>query len=253
MANLQGLWVGLSSLEANGAVREYQKSLAGHYEIGIGTVPYSPSPGIVHFAAYVEDHDSKLRYSNAEVLLTGLGPVTDGKPRSVIESTSMNNAVLDPTSYEVNVPLNQEGVWTITIEVSAEKGTAESVFEIEVQETDPVVPTLTLLALIGFLIILGMSARAWVKEYRKKQQLSQTFLGGMLILMIGFLTVESLEQSPIFYDSYVEYNQEFMEIDTTAYLEDMALFLLDSDGDIYETATFLYELDLDLLNQEKDI
>ena len=91
------------------------------------------------------------------------------------------------------------------------------------------------------------------KEYRKKQQLSQTFLGGMLILMIGFLTVESLEQSPIFYDSYVEYNQEFMEIDTTAYLEDMALFLLDSDGDIYETATFLYELDLDLLNQEKDI
>ena len=91
------------------------------------------------------------------------------------------------------------------------------------------------------------------KEYRKKQQLSQTFLGGMLILMIGILTVESLEQSPIFYDSYVEYNQEFMEIDTTAYLEDMALFLLDSDGDIYETATFLYELDLDLLNQEKDI
>ena len=91
------------------------------------------------------------------------------------------------------------------------------------------------------------------KEYRKKQQLLQTFLGGMLILMIGFLTVESLEQLPIFYDSYVEYNQEFMEIDTTAYLEDMALFLLDSDGDIYETATFLYELDLDLLNQEKDI
>ena len=44
-----------------------------------------------------------------------------------------------------------------------------------------------------------------------------------------------------------------MEIDTTAYLEDMALFLLDSDGDIYETATFLYELDLDLINQEKDI
>jgi len=171
VATLQGLWFGLSlsSLEANGAVREYQKNLAGHYEIGIGTVPYSPSPGIVHFAVYVEDRDSKLRYSNAEVLLTGVGPVTDGKSRADIEPTSMNNAVLDPTSYEVNVPLNQEGVWTITIEVSAEKGSAESVFEIEVQETDPVVPTLTLLTLIGFLIILGMSARAWVKEYRKRR------------------------------------------------------------------------------------
>ena len=85
--------------------------------------------------------------------------------------------------------------------------------------------------------------------FKKRQQLTQTFLGGMLIIMIGFLTVESLEQSPIIYNSYVEYNQEFMEIDTSAYLEDMALFLVDSDGDIYETATFLYELDIDLLNQ----
>jgi len=168
---LQGSWFGLSwsSLEANGAVREYQKNLAGHYEIGIGTVPYSPSPGIVHFAAYVEDRDSKLRYSNAEVVLTGLGPVTDGNPRAILQRTSMNNAVLDPTSYEVNVPLTQEGSWTITVGVSADKGSAEAVFEIEVQETDAVVPTLTLVALIGFLIILGMSARAWVKEYRKKK------------------------------------------------------------------------------------
>ena len=168
---LQGSWFGLSlpSLEANGAVREYQKSLAGHYEIGIGTVPYSPSPGIVHFAVYVEDRDSKLRYSNAEVVLTGLGPVTDGNPRAILQRTSMNNAVLDPTSYEVNVPLTQEGSWAITVGVSADKGSAEAVFEIEVQETDAVVPTLTLVALIGFLIILGMSARAWVKEYRKKK------------------------------------------------------------------------------------
>ena len=168
---LQGSWFGLSwsSLEANGAVREYQKNLAGHYEIGIGTVPYSPSPGIVHFAAYVEDRDSKLRYSNAEVVLTGLGPVTDGNLRAILQRTSMNNAVLDPTSYEVNVPLTQEGSWTITVGVSADKGSAEAVFEIKVQETDAVVPTLTLVALIGFLIILGMSARAWVKEYRKKK------------------------------------------------------------------------------------
>ena len=49
----QGLWFGLSlsSLEANGAVREYQKNLSDHYEIGLGTVPYSPSPGIVQFCS----------------------------------------------------------------------------------------------------------------------------------------------------------------------------------------------------------
>ncbi len=90
-------------------------------------------------------------------------------------------------------------------------------------------------------------------NFKRRQQLTQTLLGGILILMIGFLTVESLKESPIVYDSYVEYNQEFMEIDTSAYLEDMALFLVDSDGDIYETATFLYQLEIDLLNQEKEI
>jgi hypothetical protein len=159
----------LSSLEANGAVREYQKNLSDHYEIGLGTVPYSPSPGIIHFAAYVENRDTKVRYSNAEVLLTGFGPVMDGQPREVVEIISMDNTVLDPTSYEVNVPLNQEGLWTITVKVSTEIGLVESVFEIEVRETDAVVPMVTLLALIGFLIILGLSARAWVKEYRRKR------------------------------------------------------------------------------------
>ena len=166
-----GLWFGLSlsSLEANGAVREYQKNLSDHYEIGLGTVPYSPSPGIVHFAAYVENRDTKVRYSNAEVFLTGFGPVMDGKPRAVVETISMDNTVLDPTSYEVNVPLNQEGLWAITVKVSTEKGSVESVFEIEVQETEAVVPMVTLLGLIGLLVILGLSARAWVKEYRKKR------------------------------------------------------------------------------------
>ncbi len=166
-----GLWFGLSlsSLEANGAVREYQKNLSDHYEIGLGTVPYSPSPGIVHFAAYVENRDTKVRYSNADVFLTGLGPVMDGKPRAVVETISMDNTVLDPTSYEVNVPLNQEGLWAITVKVSTEKGSVESVFEIEVQETEAVVPMVTLLGLIGLLVILGLSARAWVKEYRKKR------------------------------------------------------------------------------------
>ena len=67
--------------------------------------------------------------------------------------------------------------------------------------------------------------------------------------MIGILTVESLEQSPVIYNYFIENNQDYLEIDTTAYFEDMALILIDSDGDIYETATFLYELDIDLLNQ----
>ena len=165
-----GLPLGLAplSLEANGSVREYQKNLAGNYVIGIGTVPYSPSPGMVHFASYVENRETKLRYPNAEVVLTGLGPVTDEQSQLVIEAIRMNNTVLDPTYYELNVPLNHEGLWTITLEISVDEGSAMTVFEIEVLETNPVVPILTLMALLGFLFILGVSGRAWIREYRKK-------------------------------------------------------------------------------------
>ena len=40
--------------------------------------------------------------------------------------------------------------------------------------------------------------------YKKRQQLTQTFIGGLLVLMIGFLTFESLEQLPNIYDLYSE-------------------------------------------------
>ena len=166
-----GLPLGLGplSLEANGSVREYQKNLAGNYVIGIGTVPYSPSPWMVHFASYVENRETKFRYPNAEVVLTGLGPVTDEQSQLVIEPIRMNNTVLDPTYYELNVPLNHEGLWTITLEISVDEGSAMTDFEIEVLETNPVVPILTLMALLGFLFILGVSGRAWIREYRKKR------------------------------------------------------------------------------------
>ena len=101
--------------------------------------------------------------------MTGLGPVTDEQSQLVIEAIRMKNTVLDPTYYELNVPLNHEGLWTITLEISVDEGSAMTVFEIEVLETNPVVPILTLMALLGFLFILGVSGRAWIREYRKKR------------------------------------------------------------------------------------
>ena len=100
---------------------------------------------------------------------SGLGPVTDEQSQLVIEAIRMNNTVLDPTYYELNVPLNHEGLWTITLEISVDEGAAMTVFEIEVLETNPVVPILTLMALLGFLFILGVSGRAWIRVYRKKR------------------------------------------------------------------------------------
>ena len=152
-------------VDANGSVRSYEKRSAGTFEIGLGTVPASPSPGVIHFAAYVKDIGTGVRYLNANVRLTASGP---GSQDPEIGPEKMPNNLMDPSYYELNTAVDRDGIWFVMIEVSTSDAEASTVFELKVQERNSVLPILTLGALIAFLIILGMSARAWVREYRKK-------------------------------------------------------------------------------------
>ena len=153
------------TVDANGSVRSYEKRSVGTFEIGLGTVPASPSPGVVHFAAYVLDIGTGVRYLNANVRLTASGP---GSQDPEIGPEKMPNNLMDPSYYELNTAVDRDGIWFVMIEVSTSDAKASAVFEMKVQEPNPMLPILTLGALIAFLIILGMSARAWVREYRKK-------------------------------------------------------------------------------------
>ena len=154
-----------SAVDANGSVRSYDKRSVGTFEIGLGTVPASPSPGVVHFAAYVQDIGTGVRYLNAKVKLTASGP---GSQNPEVGPKKMPNNLMDPSYYELNTAVDRDGIWFVMIEVSTSDAEASTVFELKVQERNSVLPILTLGALIAFLIILGMSARAWVREYRKK-------------------------------------------------------------------------------------
>jgi hypothetical protein len=153
------------TVDANGSVRSYEKRSVGTFEIGLGTVPASPSPGVVHFAAYVQDIGTGVRYLNANVRLTASGP---GSQDPEIGPEKMPNNLMDPSYYELNTAVDRDGIWFVMIEVSTSDAEASTVFEMKVQERNSVLPILTLGALIAFLIILGTSARAWVREYRKK-------------------------------------------------------------------------------------
>ena len=160
-------WTNLG-LEANGSVRSYEKKIVGFYEIGFGTVPPSPRPGVIHFAVYVEDTDNKVRYTDATVVLYVVGNSSEGQPVSELGPHQMVNTLLDPTYYELNMPLDTQGVWHVRIEVIADKGEVNTVFEVKVLETNPIIPILTLVVLLLFLLVLSMSVRAWIKEYRRK-------------------------------------------------------------------------------------
>jgi hypothetical protein len=153
-------------VEGNGSVRSYQKKISGDYEIGLGTVPPSPHPGVVHLAVYVAHPDTGDKYTNMIVHLTGSGPSSSNPKIGPLE---MTNTLMDPTYYELDTAVEMEGFWTIQINVSGPQGDATATYKVEVTKANSLVSILTLGLFIGILVIIGLSSRAWIKEFRKNK------------------------------------------------------------------------------------
>ena len=153
-------------VDGNGSVRSYQKRISGDYEIGLGTVPPSPHPGVVHLAVYVADPKTGDKYDDMAVYLTGSGPSV---ANSEIGPLKMTNTIRDPSYYEIDIPMEIEGLWIIQISISGPQGDATAIYEVEVNEANSLVSIATLGLLIGILVIIGLASRAWVKEYRKNK------------------------------------------------------------------------------------
>ena len=153
-------------VEANGSVRTYEKKITEIHEIGLGTVPETPTRGVIHFAAYVKNVYTGVNYSDAEVYIK-VYEIGSGKLK--IGPLKMINGVMDPTYYEADFPLEAKGIWKIEININTEDGNSSGVFEIEVYDPNPIIPILTLAFLIILLIILGISARTWIKEHKKNK------------------------------------------------------------------------------------
>ena len=174
IATIIALWVTvfitLQFVDANGSVRRYEIKQVGGHEIGLGTVPASPTVGVVHFVVYVKDLETEVSYTDAEVSFLASAPYTRN---SDIGPIPMTNTVMDPTYYELNTSLDEEGMWFIVIEVQTPSGKNSVNYQINVQEPNPILPILTVSALLAVLVILGVSARAWVKEYRKNSHMGK--------------------------------------------------------------------------------
>ena len=167
---LLGLYIqSVTLVEANGSIRSYEKEVIDKYIIGLGTAPPSPTIGVTHFAAFVEDKETGVKYMDAriEFLATFSGPI-----QQEIGPYQMTNSLMDPMYYEVDTALEREGIWLVTLSIALGEETLPSaVFEIEVKKQNPIVPILTVGTLLFFLGILSLSLRAWVKEYTKKRKI----------------------------------------------------------------------------------
>ncbi len=167
---LLGLYIqSVTLVEANGSIRSYEKKVIEKHIIGLGTAPPSPTIGVTHFAAFVENKETGVKYMDADIeffaVLSGLNPQKIG-PYQMI------NSLKDPMYYEVDTSLRKEGIWLITLVITIGEETLPSVvYEVEVKKQNPIVPILTVGTLLFFLGILSLSLRSWVKEYRKKRKI----------------------------------------------------------------------------------
>ena len=153
--------------QANGRVTNFQKKMAGPYEIGLGTIPPSPSVGNLHLALTVTDPATKTPVLDANVEIAGAGP---DSTKIEIGPTIAANSAQDPTYYEVNTSVSREGIWVFTTTITDDDGQHSTDFQIEVKNASPITGILTLVVLVAFLVIFGLSLRASLGGKRRRRK-----------------------------------------------------------------------------------
>ena len=148
---------------ANGRVQRFITQNAGPYTLAIGTIPDTPVVGNIHLTISVADETSGAYILDATVTVAGAGPDMDTPE---IGPFLAEKNPLDPTFYDINTVVDREGIWKFVIDISGELGDASAEIDIEVMAVSPVAGILTLVGLMAFLLVLGLSVRAFLKQQR---------------------------------------------------------------------------------------
>ena len=135
-----------------------KQAQAGPYELLLGTIPDPPLVGEAILILQVADPDTGARVLNAVVTAAPSGPAGPGAPLMFGPDS------YDPTLYEARAVLENDGPWEVTITVSGEDGSGSALFAYDVKRASPIAGIITLATLLAFVIILGLSMRAFLKQ-----------------------------------------------------------------------------------------
>ena len=160
-----GLTMLVAVAHANGRVTEFQRQVAGPYEIAVGTIPGAPVVGTLHLTMTVTDVASKTPILDAVIAVTGRGPEPDAT--EVGPLTAVNNPT-DPVFYDATTFVDRVGDWTFTVAVSSGLGDATADFGVEVASPSSFGQMITWIAVVVFfvLIVLGLTPllRQWTRR-----------------------------------------------------------------------------------------
>ncbi|MCH8869081.1 MAG: hypothetical protein IIC85_05175 [Chloroflexi bacterium] len=154
----------LGRVHANGRVLEFDRRAAGPFEIAVGKIPSTPSVGPLHLTMTVTETATGASIIGADVVVTGVGPDSTSVEIGPLEATS---DLQDPTFYDVALQVDRIGIWVFTVVVEADLGKGTADFPIEVVESSPITGIVTIVAVVAFGLVLGLTVRLFLTERKK--------------------------------------------------------------------------------------
>ena len=173
-----------SSAYANGRVVEFDRRIAGAYEIALGKIPPTPIVGNFYLSILLTDTASGAPVLDANVVVSAVGPVdvendADTAPTEA-GPTEIGPIVVNPDPDAENYPgyydteqpivLDRTGLWLFTVSVDspqADEATAE--FPVEVTTPNPITGIVTLVALLAFIVVVALAIRMYIRERRRSK------------------------------------------------------------------------------------
>ena len=147
----------MNSAQANGGTRPVvQNARVGPYELQVGIFPGRPKVGNLHLSILVKDAESESLVTDATVMVAARGP----EGAADVSPVQATNTPQRPQFYDVDIRLDMEGSWTLTLEADSHLGQASLDVPLEVTASADLSLVLPLLA--GGLAVLVLVV--WVRD-----------------------------------------------------------------------------------------
>jgi hypothetical protein len=107
----------------------------------------------------VADQASRSLIQNATVTVAGSGP---GAAATEIGPLVAQHNLSDPLFYDISTSVDREGTWIFHVSVNGDLGDGSADFPVEVRNVSPLTGIAALVLLLVFLVVLGLSMRAYL-------------------------------------------------------------------------------------------
>lgn len=164
-------WVGLvpPALANGGAdTRTIFEERVGGYDVVVTSTPGRPTEGLVHLTFSVSDVETGAIVTDATLELIATPPA-----ESVMAEASLpiDKSDINPDLYDVDVRLEEEGVWELGLFIEGPRGSAQAEIPLEVRGPASKIFAI-LIVVLAFPMLLALLEiwRRWDRRKKKAQQ-----------------------------------------------------------------------------------